>query len=155
MSKSPTVRYNAASANEAPPNLCTSHGLGLLLGDVTLVGQISDAEAVELGGLLMETASGSSLVLVDGCCCWVKKAALFTDEVEVTTPFWVEGMKAAAVTKGAARKMDLWRRIVYCLIYLYLMCKCVLFRIDFVSRPMKTMQSMATNNYLDCDLWLK
>lgn len=111
MSKSPTLRYNAASANDAPPNLWTSHGLGLLLGDVTLAGQISDVGTVELGGLLKETASGSSLVLVDGCC-WVKNAALFRDEVEVTTPFWLEGMKAATVTKGAARKMDLFRRIV-------------------------------------------
>lgn len=65
MRRSPTVRYNPASANDAPPNLCTSHGLGLLFGEVTDGGQSSES-GITAGGLLMETLSGSSLVVVDG-----------------------------------------------------------------------------------------
>ena len=111
MSKSPTVRYNAASARDAPPNLWTSHGLGLSLGFVTLSGQISDIGVVVFGGLLKETGSGLSRALLDG---WATKVALFHDDVaEVTALFWLDGMKAATLTKGAARKMDLWICIVF------------------------------------------
>lgn len=105
MSKSPTVRYNAASARDAPPNLWTSHGLGLSLGFVTLL------SVVVLGGVLEETARGWCRALVDG---WATKVALFHDDVaEVTALIWLDGMKAATLTKGAARKMDLWICIVF------------------------------------------
>ena len=60
ISKSPTVRYNPASARDAPPNLCTSHGLGQLFGDVTLGGQISAVGIAFVLGLLKDTLRGPS-----------------------------------------------------------------------------------------------
>jgi len=110
--KSPTLRYKAAFSREAPPNLWTSHGLGLLLGEVTLAGQLSSVGMEAGGGLLKETARGSSLLLVG----WVRKkeALLFhgEDGVLVSTPLWwrcccccLEGVKAATLTKGAAKRM--------------------------------------------------
>ena len=71
------MRYNPASAKDAPPNLCISHGLGLPLGEVTLAGQISAEGIFCGGGLLNDTPSGDSLLLlvyVDGC--WLKKPTL-------------------------------------------------------------------------------
>ena len=53
-SKSPTVRYKSASAKDAPPNLCTSHGFGELFGDVTLAGQISEVGILLLLLLVLE-----------------------------------------------------------------------------------------------------
>ena len=58
------MRYKAASASDAPPNLCTSHGLGLPFGEVTLVSQTSAEGIFCAGGLLIETPSGGSLLLL-------------------------------------------------------------------------------------------
>ncbi|KAL7550822.1 hypothetical protein ACHAWF_014032 [Thalassiosira exigua] len=61
-SKSPTVRYSSASAKLAPPNLCTSHGLGLSFGRVTDEGQSSEAGMDGGGGLEKETPSDDVVV---------------------------------------------------------------------------------------------
>jgi len=93
---------------EAPPNLCTSHGLGDPFGDVTLWGHISaDGISVLLRGLLNDTPS---CVFIG--CCWMDTLLLLYDSA-VLIPFSciVDGVNAEA--KGAARMNNLWTSILF------------------------------------------
>ena len=100
---------------EAPPNLCTSHGLGEPLGDVTLWGHISaDGISVLLRGLLNDTPS-CVFVVVNVGCCWMDTLLLFHDSDAVLIPpllfSCIDGVKAEA--NGVARMNNLWISILF------------------------------------------
>ena len=98
---------------EAPPNLCTSQGLGEPLGDVTLWGHISaEGISVLLRGLLNDTPSCVFVVVNVGCCCCMDKLLLFHDSAELIPLLFscIDGVNAEA--KGAARMNNLWTSIV-------------------------------------------